>query len=595
MILINYTINIMEPETQSEAPGCWSIASSTVMDTKSEPPGYLTDKQELKKRHKQPAASSIKVSLSSSSSVVSAQRSVITTSSRNSLKLDRKLSASHNMGGSRQTKNSRNVASSKKKEHSVASKATSQRSSRNHSSKSSSCSTSSSKKSSMQLALLPKSTCIDPPTYDCFGFHDSTTGANTKSAMSSLYSSTITNSEDVTDKGTQLDTIESESESDSDVYYIEEYDEEDSSYTKESEFPSEVGQELVVRAASVSTDSDEYALVEYEENSVQYDEEVGRAIVPAKSRYLAAAVDNYGAMVPLNSDVYENFDHTFVSCPEILRFRFLYTFLKKNLDKKIMIFFSTTDSALFHSKLLGRFHIPVFSMHSRQKREKFINTFLKFSDLEEGILCTTDAAGKDLDIPPSVDYVLQFEAPNDPSEYIMRIARISCDSDRIGRSLLFLNPGETGFLKYYDAAAIPVNEFEMPRLADIQRNIESKVNEDERMLHCAKNAYGSYLLAHASHGYRDIYNVHDLNKADVAVAFGLTSIPGDDDEEEDSTYYAGRSGSPTLEKPKQKDWMRGMKKTWPHSRVKVHPTFKKEQPQVDNSISSQMKSESSYV
>ncbi len=578
----------MEPETQSEAPG-WSIASSSVLDTKSEPSGYIIgdkQEQELTRRKRNivpldaPAPSrlpcpSIKTALSSSSSVLSAQRCVITTSSENSFKLDRKLSqASHISGRSRQTQKSRSVVPS--------SKASSQQSPRSQKSKSHS--TSSSKKSSMQLArLLPKSTCIDPPTYDCYGFHDSTTECNTKkAAVSSRYSSATYNSEDVTQNGTQLDTIVSDSGSEPEGYNYEEYDNEDSS-TKESEFLPEVGRELVVREDSVATGSDEYALVEYEESTTQYDEEVGGVIVPARSRYLAAAVDNYGAMVPLNSDVYEAYDHAFVSCPEHLRFRFLYTFLKKNLDKKIVIFFSTTDSALFHSKLLSRFNIPVLTMLSRQRREKFINTFLKFSDLEEGILCTTAAAGRDLDIPPSVDYVLQFEPPDDPSEFIMRVARISCDSKRIGRSILFLNPGETGFLKYYDAATIPVSEFEVPRLADIQSNIESRVNKDERMLRCAKNAFRSYLIAHASHGFRDVYNVHDLNKADVAAAFGLISIPGggddddnDDDGEEDTTYYAGRSGRPTqkvVREPPQKDWMRGKKKIWPHCRVKVHPTF----------------------
>jgi len=220
-----------------------------------------------------------------------------------------------------------------------------------------------------------------------------------------------------------------------------------------------------------------------------------------------------------------------------------------------------------------------------QKREKFISTFLKFSDLNEGVLCTTDESGRDLDIPPSVDYVLQFDAPADPSEYIIRIGRISCDSDRVGRSILFLNPGEKGFLKYYDAAAIPASEFELPRLADIQSKIESRVNEDDKMLQLAKNAYGSYLIAYASHGFRDVYNVHDLNKDDVAAAFGLVSTPGDDDEDDD-TYRAGRKSSRST----QNDWMRGKKKVWPHCRVKVHPSFNNKYTQVVNENSSQVDS-----
>lgn len=314
------------------------------------------------------------------------------------------------------------------------------------------------------------------------------------------------------------------------------------------------------------------------------------AIVPSSGRYLANAVDNNAAIVPFDSTLFESYDHTFVKCPEHLRFLFLYTFLKKNTDKKVMIFFSTTNSAKFHARLLDHFHIPCLTMHSRQKREHFINTFFKFSDMDEGILCATDAAGRDLDIPPSVDWVVQFEPPDDPTEYILRVARISCDSDRVGRSLLFLNPGESGFLKYYHSASIPVSEFEIPKLAEIQNQIEYHVNESDRFLKYAKDAYGSYLIAYASHSFRDVYNVHDLNKNDVAAAFGLISLPsicdGSDDEvsvgssearDQQAAGQAPKEGArrtwSSSKKKKEKTWMKG-EKTWPHCQIKVHPKFR---------------------
>lgn len=312
------------------------------------------------------------------------------------------------------------------------------------------------------------------------------------------------------------------------------------------------------------------------------------AMVAYEGRYLAAAVDNDHAIVPFDSNLFESYDHTFVKCPEHLRFLFLYTFLKKNTDKKIMIFFSTTNSAKFHAKLLDHFHIPCLVMHSNQKRENFINTFFRFSDLEEGILCATDAAGRDLDIPPSVDWMVQFEPPDDPTEFILRVARISCDSDRVGRSLLFLNPGEQGFLKYYHSAAIPVSEFEIPKLAEIQTAIEYHVNESEKFVRMARDAYGSYLIAYASHTFRDVYNVHDLNKNDVAAAFGLVSLPsiGDDSEDDESSYgeeynqstgeaprEGGKKTWSTNKKQKEKTWMKG-EKSWPHCQIKVHPKFR---------------------
>ena len=366
-----------------------------------------------------------------------------------------------------------------------------------------------------------------------------------------------------------------------------------------SELASAVEKALAIREAGASVGDDDAnarALVQsdYHGGVHSYcdgEHEGGELVVQSEPKYLANAVDNLAAIVPVDSAVYEAYDHTFVTCPERLRFRFLCTFLRKNLDKKVMIFFSTANSAKYYAKLLGRFKIPVLTMHGKQKRERFIGIFFKFSDMDEGILCATDAAGRDLDIPPSVDWVIQFEPPDDPSEYILRVARISCDSDRVGRSLLFLNPGEQGFLKYYHSASIPVSEFEIPeRLADVQGHVERHVTEDERLLRYAKDAYGSYLIAYASHGFRDVYNVHDLNKADVAAAFGLAGEHQvADDMTADtgtlaSTYVGGEavggdkksgksSGWEKKEKGKSKSWMRG-EKTWPHSQIKMHPKFK---------------------
>ncbi|KAL3823866.1 hypothetical protein ACHAXA_004138 [Cyclostephanos tholiformis] len=314
------------------------------------------------------------------------------------------------------------------------------------------------------------------------------------------------------------------------------------------------------------------------------------------NRFLAAAVDNYNAMVPVDSAIYEAYDHTFVTCPESLRFRFLYTFLKKNLNKKVVIFFSTTNSVRYHAALLDMFRIPVLTMHGDQRREKFVNRFFKFSDMDECILCTTDAAGRDLDIPPSVDWVVQFEPPDDPSEYILRVARISCDSDRVGRSLLFLNPGEKqGFLKYYHSASIPVSEFELPpNLAEVQSHIENATRSGSgRFLRRARDAYGSYLIAYASHSFRDVYNVHDLNKGDVAESFGLVgglAQRNDDCYDDDGfTIETGMGTTPEVghgrieprsrkgvtrgKKDQKKTWMKG-EKSWPHSQIKLHPNFK---------------------
>mmetsp|Transcript_4752 Transcript_4752/g.6933 ORF Transcript_4752/g.6933 Transcript_4752/m.6933 type:complete len:593 (+) Transcript_4752:113-1891(+) len=578
----------MEPEdTQSEYPSRSLSSKSTFLDTQSEPPGisYLkVDKikrRDSSGRSVKSSASSIRpaATVESPTSVCADSRSVVSSSS-NASKLDAKLQSStrslNNAATSRASKSraGATAASSKKKDPSLPS---SNRSVKSKSSKSAPSSSSNNK-----LALVPKSKANDPPTKG-----DSTAYSTMAESLDDEQQKPSPSEFQIIEKkgANRLSTIDSASGNESSDQNYDENDDDQSgdSYTRVSALAFELERALVERRDTLNSQQSDQ-LVQYDGgNNLVSEGGAETALVSAKERYLATAVDNMGSMVPMDSDIYEAYDHTFVTCPEYLRFRFLYTFLRKNLDKKMMVFFSTSTSARFHAELLKRLRVPVLTMHSRQRREKFISTFFKFSDMKEGILCTTDAAGRDLDVPPSVDFVLQFEPPDDPSEFILRIARISCDSDRIGRSILFLNPGEQGFLKYYTSAAITVSEFELPKLAEIQLQIENLVNESERMLPFAKDAYGSYLIAYASHGFRDVYNVHDLHKGDVATAFGLIEVPttGEFDGEDESTYADTRENGakekkPTWEltkKPKTKTWMTGAK-SWPHAQIKLHPKFK---------------------
>ena len=84
------------------------------------------------------------------------------------------------------------------------------------------------------------------------------------------------------------------------------------------------------------------------------------------------------------------------------RFILLYSFLKRNLSKKVMVFFSSCNSVKFHSELLRYIQIPCFDIHGKQKQQKRTTTFFEFCEAEKGILLCTDVAARGLDIPAVV-------------------------------------------------------------------------------------------------------------------------------------------------------------------------------------------------
>jgi ATP-dependent RNA helicase DDX18/HAS1 len=156
--------------------------------------------------------------------------------------------------------------------------------------------------------------------------------------------------------------------------------------------------------------------------------------------------------------LYINVDHTkehstvdgvdqgYIVCDADKRFLLLFTFLKKNLKKKIVVFFSSCNSVSYFSELLNYIDLPVLSLHGKMKQQKRTNTFFEFCNSSHGTLICTDVAARGLDIP-AVDYIIQFDPPDEPKSYIHRVGRTARGTKgKIGRSLMFLLPSEVGFL-----------------------------------------------------------------------------------------------------------------------------------------------------
>lgn len=107
----------------------------------------------------------------------------------------------------------------------------------------------------------------------------------------------------------------------------------------------------------------------------------------------------------------------YVTCPSDQRFLLLFTFLKKNKGKKIMVFFSSCNSVKYHAELLNYIDVEVMDIHGRQKQVKRTTTFFQFCKCKTGTLLCTDVAARGLDIP-QVDWIIQFDPPDDPKEYM---------------------------------------------------------------------------------------------------------------------------------------------------------------------------------
>nr|XP_056717140.1 ATP-dependent RNA helicase DDX18 [Euleptes europaea] len=222
----------------------------------------------------------------------------------------------------------------------------------------------------------------------------------------------------------------------------------------------------------------------------------------------------------------DGLEQGYVMCPSEKRFLLLFTFLKKNRKKKLMVFFSSCMSVKYHYELLNYIDLPVLAIHGKQKQTKRTTTFFQFCNADSGILLCTDVAARGLDIP-EVDWIVQYDPPDDPKEYIHRVGRTARGINGRGHALLILRPEELGFLRYLKQARVPLNEFEFSwtKISDIQSQLEKLIEKNYFLHKSAQEAYKAYIRAYDSHSLKQIYSVNNLDLNKVALSFGFKVPP----------------------------------------------------------------------
>lgn len=233
----------------------------------------------------------------------------------------------------------------------------------------------------------------------------------------------------------------------------------------------------------------------------------------------------------------------YVVCESDKRFMLLFTFLRRCIAKKhkVIVFFSSCNSVTYHGELLNYIDVPVLSLHGKMKQQARTSRFYEFVNAPSGILLCTDVAARGLDIP-MVDWIVQFDPPDDPRDYIHRVGR-TARAGKAGKSLLFLLPSELGYLRFLRAAKVPLNEYQFPqkKIADVQKQVrlglrlypdltdslqlENLISKNHYLNTAARDGYRSYLQSYASYSLKAIFDVNKLDLAKVGKAFGFSVPP----------------------------------------------------------------------
>ncbi|XP_010484444.1 PREDICTED: DEAD-box ATP-dependent RNA helicase 27-like [Camelina sativa] len=223
----------------------------------------------------------------------------------------------------------------------------------------------------------------------------------------------------------------------------------------------------------------------------------------------------------------EGLEQGYCVVPTAKRLIFLVSFLKRFLGKKkIMVFFSTCKSTKFHAELCRYIKIDCLEIRRGMDQTKRSSIFFQFNKAETGILLCTDVASRGLDIP-HVDWIVQYDPPEDAKTYIHRVGRTARGEGAKGKALLVLTPNELQFIQHLKAEKIPIeeHEFEEDKLLNVKSFLENLINDNDALKESAKEAYKTYIAGYDSQKMKNVFDVHRLDIKDVAATFGFSDPP----------------------------------------------------------------------
>jgi len=140
----------------------------------------------------------------------------------------------------------------------------------------------------------------------------------------------------------------------------------------------------------------------------------------------------------------------------------LVAFLQDHSDEKIIVFFLTCACVEFFGGVLQQLIVQgaggkssMELLHGKLVQKRREKALERFNSQKSGsVLACTDVAARGLDVS-DVDWVVQFDAPQDPSVFVHRVGR-TARAGRSGRSLLFLTSKEEAYIELLRMRQVPI-------------------------------------------------------------------------------------------------------------------------------------------
>uniref|UniRef100_A0A8C9VFW9 ATP-dependent RNA helicase n=1 Tax=Scleropages formosus TaxID=113540 RepID=A0A8C9VFW9_SCLFO len=190
-------------------------------------------------------------------------------------------------------------------------------------------------------------------------------------------------------------------------------------------------------------------------------------------------------------------EQSYVVCELHQKVDLLFSFMRSHLQKKVIVFFACCKEVQYLYRVFCRLRpgIPVLALHGKQQQMKRVEVYDDFVRKKAAVLFATDIAARGLDFP-AVNWVLQYDCPEDANTYIHRVGRTARYKEG-GEALLILLPSEEkAMLEQLQERKVPISRIQVnpKKLSSVQQKLEAFLAQEKEQKERAQRCFVSYLL-----------------------------------------------------------------------------------------------------
>lgn len=207
----------------------------------------------------------------------------------------------------------------------------------------------------------------------------------------------------------------------------------------------------------------------------------------------------------------------------------LWSFIRANLKKKILVFLSSGKQVRFVYEAFRHLQpgLPLLHLHGRQKQTARLDITTRFSATKSACLFSTDVAARGLDFP-AVDWVVQVDCPEDADTYIHRVGR-TARYEHDGQAVMFVDPSEEegmlAALERRKVALEKINVREKKMQSTIKNQLQNMCFKDPELKYLGQKAFVSYVRSVHIQKDKNVFQVQRLDLEQFAASMGLPGAP----------------------------------------------------------------------